>query len=78
MILPGENGSGHCGDATMLRDNPEGSSSRCSASREVLPPRCTLDGRKSSHDRPLNALKTPPRRGRNLNTNGERRFSISR
>jgi hypothetical protein len=26
----------------MLRDNPEGSSSRCSAAREVLLSRCTL------------------------------------
>jgi len=40
----GRNGSGHCGDATMPRDNPEGSSSRCSAAREVLLSRCRLTG----------------------------------
>jgi len=40
--LAGRNGGGHCGDATMLKDNPERSSSRCSAAREVILPRCTL------------------------------------
>ena len=34
--LAGRNGSGHCRDATMLRDNPEGSPSRCSAAREFF------------------------------------------
>jgi len=42
--LAGRNGSGRCRDATMLRDIPVGSSSRCSAAREVLLSRCTLAG----------------------------------
>src|SRR5579871_307060 len=42
--LAGRNGSGHCWDATTPRDIPVGSSSRCSAAREVILPRCTLTG----------------------------------
>ena len=56
--LAGRNGSGHCRDATMLRDNPEGSSSRCSAAREVLLPRCTLTGGSHRTIDP-HALKNP-------------------
>src|SRR5579872_893551 len=56
--LAGRNGSGHCGDATMPRDNPEGSSSRCSAAREVLLPRCTLRGGSHRTIDP-HALKNP-------------------
>ena len=40
--LAGRNGGGLCREATVPRDNLAGSSSRCSAAREVLLPRCTL------------------------------------
>jgi hypothetical protein len=59
--LAGRNGSWRCGDATMLRDNPAGSSSRCSAAREVLLPRCTLAGESHRTIDP-HALKIPARR----------------
>jgi len=45
----------------MLRDNPAGSSSRCSAAREVLLPRCTLAGESHRTIDP-HALKIPARR----------------
>jgi hypothetical protein len=45
MNFAGRNGSVHYGDATMPRDNPEGSSSRCLAAREVILPHYTLKGR---------------------------------
>ena len=57
----GRNGSGHCGDAAMPRDNPEGSSSRCSAAREVLLSRCRLTGGSHRTIDP-HALKIPARR----------------
>ena len=45
----------------MLRDNPEGSSSRCSAAREIILPRCTLtEGSHRTID--PHALKIPARR----------------
>jgi hypothetical protein len=64
MILPGET-EARTADATMLRDDPEGSSSRCSAAREVPLPRCTLAG--GSH-RTIgsHALKIPALQVRNL------------
>jgi len=45
----------------MPRDNPEGSSSRCSAAREVILPRCTLTGGSHRTIDP-HALKIPARR----------------
>ena len=58
MSLAGRNGSGHCGDATMLRDNPEGSSSRWLSSAGGPSPALHVDGRKSSDDRP-SCLENP-------------------
>ena len=46
----------------MLRDSPEGSSSRCSAAREVLLPRCTLTGGSHRTIDP-HALKIPAPEG---------------
>jgi hypothetical protein len=63
--LAGRNGSGLCGDATMPRDSPVGSSSRCSAAREALLPRCTLKGGGHRTIDP-HALKIPAPQGRNL------------
>jgi len=49
----------------MPRDNPEGSSSRCSAAREVLLSRCTLTAGSHRTIDP-HALKIPAPEGRNL------------
>src|SRR6202051_1966589 len=54
----GRNGSGHCGDATMPRDNPEGSSSRWLSSAGGPSPALHVDGRKSSDDKP-SCLENP-------------------
>ena len=52
------NGSGHSGDATMLRDNPEGSSSRWLSRAGGPSSALHVDGRKSSDDRP-SCLENP-------------------
>jgi hypothetical protein len=68
MTSPRGNGSGLCGDATMLRDNLAGLISR----------RWHRAAPESSDDRPPMPQTIPAPKGRNLSTNGEHRFSISR
>jgi hypothetical protein len=63
--LAGRNGSGHCGDATMPRDNLAGSSSRCLAAREPILSRCALRGKSHRTIDPY-ALKIPAPQGRTL------------
>ena len=71
-------GSRHCRDATMLRDNLVGSSSRWLTARELIAlALCTGKPKSSSDDRPQ-CLKNPRPEGAESYTNGERRFSISR
>ena len=65
MNLPGETEAGLCRDATMLRDNLAGSSSRCLAAREPILSRCALRG-KSHRTIDPHALKIPAPQGRNL------------
>jgi hypothetical protein len=65
MTLPGETEAGTCRDATMLRDNPEGSSSRSSAAREGRSPALHAEGAGHRTIFP-HALKIPAPQGRNL------------
>jgi hypothetical protein len=61
----GRNGSGHCGDATMPRDNPEGSSGPMLSSAGGVLSRCTINKRSHRMIDP-HALKIPAPQGRNL------------
>ena len=62
----------------MLRDNLAGLIEPMRAARELDPLALFTKQKKSSDDRPQDALKNPRPEGAESYTNGERRFSISR
>jgi hypothetical protein len=62
----------------MLRDNLAGLIEPMRAARELNPLALFTEQKKSSDDRPQDALKIPAPEGAESYTNGERCFSISR
>ena len=62
----------------MLRDNLTGLIEPMFSSAGAYPLALCTDRNKSSDDRPQQCLENPRPPGRNLCTNGERHFSISR
>lgn len=71
------NGSGHCRDATMLRDTLVGLIEPMLRQRGSQSSRAVHCGEGHRTIDP-HASKIPAPKGRNFYTNGERRFSISR
>ncbi len=62
----------------MLRDNLAGLIEPMRAARELAPLALFTEQKKSSDDRPRDALKIPAPKAAESYTIGERRFSISR